>query len=256
MANAENVDSSIRWIPVLDGIRAPKRIRKTKYFREPLLSQMMGAIHEVRDKTRSVQEVAQERNLPCRTLRRYVEMSMDMGIISPFYYPLAINETPIGRKKKVHRFQYEHAQNTHPLTAPMTQVVPLQPMTANGQPMVRSVVGTPASPLHSMCYSYTEETPRPLMACYDIATGTAIARPVKALDCSPGFAADVLAESSTSGIEELSPETNHSICSPPFATLLEPLQLELESRFSDDSNGLAEALNTLDFFDEANEVVA
>ena len=95
-----------------------KIMRKTKYFREPLFSKMMAAIRKVRGTSgkHRVKEVAEETGIPCRTLRRYVELSMDDDIVSPFYHPLACNEKPIGwkfrNKYKNQRIQSKHGKQT------------------------------------------------------------------------------------------------------------------------------------------------
>lgn len=117
MENVESID--FNYIGN-DSKTQQKRMRKTKYSREPLFSKMMEAIRKVRESSRSVKAVAEESGFPCRTLRRYVELSMDDTVTSPFYFPLACDEAPIGRKfrqKLKNRAKQREAQSQVPVQA-------------------------------------------------------------------------------------------------------------------------------------------
>ena len=102
MANSENVSVNISMNfgnLKKRAVKSGKRFqRRSKYFDEPLFTKMMEAIRDVRENSRGIMEVADARNFPERTLRRYVELSMNADIVSPFYFPMGRDEIPIGRK--------------------------------------------------------------------------------------------------------------------------------------------------------------
>ena len=134
-------------------------MRKTKYSREPLLSKMMEAIRKVRETSRSVKDVAEETGFPCRTLRRYVELSMDDTVTSPFYFPLACNEAPIGRKfrqklknkamqrKEASQVTVQAVNSVASGTSALPIVEPLSEITASTEKMPHQ-----SSPMHGWVY--------------------------------------------------------------------------------------------------------
>ena len=152
----ENVKSSVTNCNGNNSKTQQKKMRKTKYSREPLLSKMMDAIRKVRECSRSIKEVAEETGFPCRTLRRYVELSMDDSVTSPFYFPLACDEAPIGRKFrqkfKNRAMQRKATNDINAATSALPSVEPLSEITASIEKNSRQ-----SSPRWAYC-SHAERT--------------------------------------------------------------------------------------------------